>query len=51
MATTDDRRDRILSAFQQILTERKNLDSKIATKAEQAEQAQNQQVLAIALVD
>lgn len=48
MATTDDRRDRILSAFQQILTERKNLDSKIATKAEQAEQAQNQQVLAIA---
>ena len=49
MATTDDRNAHIIEAFQQILAERDSVDARIATKAEAAEQAQNQQILAVAL--
>lgn len=41
-----DNRTKILNAFQTILAERQTLASKLATREEEAEKAQNQQVLA-----
>jgi hypothetical protein len=43
-----DSKQQLLQAFQQILTERKKLESKIATKQEEAEKAKNQELLAAA---
>ncbi|NEO89487.1 MAG: hypothetical protein F6K56_04190 [Moorea sp. SIO3G5] len=45
MVATKDSKDQIFQAFEQILKERQNIDSKIATKEEEAEKAKNQQVL------
>ncbi len=44
-----DSKARIMQAFGQILAERQPLDAKIATKEEEAEQAQNTEILARAL--
>lgn len=43
-----DSKSRILETFQQILAERQKIESKVATKEEEAEKQKNQQVLAIA---
>ncbi|NWF61570.1 MAG: hypothetical protein HXY43_20540 [Fischerella sp.] len=43
-----DSKQQILQAFQQILADRKKLESKIATKQEEAEKAKNQQILEVA---
>lgn len=48
MVATKDSKDQILKAFQQILTDRQKLDSKIATKEEEAEKEKNKQVLEVA---
>jgi DNA repair exonuclease SbcCD ATPase subunit len=41
-------KQQLMQAFQQILAERKKLESKIATKQEEAEKAKNQEILAAA---
>ncbi|RCJ31990.1 hypothetical protein A6770_19265 [Nostoc minutum NIES-26] len=43
-----DSKQQLMQAFQQILAERKKLESKIATKQEEAEKAKNQEILATA---
>lgn len=43
-----DSKQQLMQAFQQVLNERKKLDSKIATKQEEADKAKNQEILAIA---
>ncbi len=48
MVATKDSKDQILKAFQQILTDRKKIDSKIVTKEEEAEKEKNKQVLEVA---
>lgn len=48
MATIDHQNAQIFQAFQQILTEQDNIDSRIATKAEQAELTKRQSTLAVA---
>src|SRR5919199_4591608 len=48
MVATKDSKDQIFKAFQQILTYRKTIDSKIATKEEEAEKEKNKQVLEVA---
>ncbi len=48
MVATKDSKDQILKTFQQILTDRKNFDSKIATKEEEAEKEKNKQVIEVA---
>ncbi|HEY9739116.1 MAG TPA: hypothetical protein V6C90_01370 [Coleofasciculaceae cyanobacterium] len=48
MVATRDSKDQIFKAFQQILTDRKKIDSKIATKEEEAEKEKNKQVLEVA---
>ncbi|MGB5959191.1 MAG: hypothetical protein WBG73_00925 [Coleofasciculaceae cyanobacterium] len=48
MVATKDSKEQIFKAFQQILTNRKNLDSKIATREEEAEKEKNKQLLEIA---
>jgi hypothetical protein len=48
MVTTKDSKEQILKTFHQILTDRKKIDSKIATKEEEAEKEKNKQVLEIA---
>lgn len=45
MVAIKDSRDQIFKAFQQILTNRKTTDSKIATKEEEAEKDKNKQIL------
>ncbi len=48
MVATKDSKDQIFKAFEQILNQRKTIDSKIATKEEEAEKQKNQQVLDVA---
>jgi DNA repair exonuclease SbcCD ATPase subunit len=48
MVATKDSKDQISKAFQQILTERKRIDSRIATKEEEAEKEKNKQILEVA---
>ncbi|MEW6492526.1 MAG: hypothetical protein AB1589_08455 [Cyanobacteriota bacterium] len=48
MVATKDTKEQIFKAFQQILTDRKKFDSRIATKEEEAEKAKNKQVLEVA---
>ncbi|HBY77766.1 MAG TPA: hypothetical protein DEG47_12370, partial [Cyanobacteria bacterium UBA11148] len=48
MVGIKDSKEQIFQSFQQILTERKKIDSKIATKEQEAEKAKNKQVLDIA---
>lgn len=48
MVATRDSKEQIFKAFEQILTNRKNLDSKIATREEEAEKEKNQQLLEVA---
>lgn len=48
MVATKDSKDQIFKAFEQILSQRKTIDSKIATKEEEAEKQKNQQVLEVA---
>jgi len=48
MVATRDSKEQIFKAFQQILTDKKKIDSKIATKEEQAEKEKNKQVLEVA---
>ena len=48
MVATRDSKEQILKAFQQILTYRKILDSKIATREEEAEKEKNKQLLEVA---
>ena len=48
MVATEDSKQRIFKAFQQILTDRKKIDSKIATKEEESEKEKNKQVLEVA---
>jgi len=43
-----DSKQQLMQAFQQILAERKKLESKIATKQEEAEKAKNQEILTAA---
>jgi hypothetical protein len=43
-----DSKQQLLQAFQQILTDKKKLESKIATKQEEAEKAKNKQILEVA---
>ncbi|MBD2251201.1 hypothetical protein [Nostoc parmelioides] len=43
-----DSKQQLMQAFQQILAEQKKLESKIATKQEEADKAKNQEILAIA---
>ncbi|MBH8561193.1 hypothetical protein I8748_03195 [Nostoc sp. CENA67] len=43
-----DSKQQLMQAFQQILTEKKKLESKIATKQEEAKKAKNQEILATA---
>ncbi|MCC5637407.1 hypothetical protein LC593_16475 [Nostoc sp. CHAB 5844] len=43
-----DSKQQLIQAFQQILAERKKLESKIATKQEEAEKAKNQEILTAA---
>ncbi len=48
MVATRDSKEQIFKTFQQILTDRKKIDSRIATKEEEAEKAKNKQVLEVA---
>ncbi|GAB4198522.1 MAG: hypothetical protein Fur006_48360 [Coleofasciculaceae cyanobacterium] len=48
MVATKDSKEQISKAFQQILTERKRIDSRIATKEEEAEKEKNKQILEVA---
>ncbi len=48
MVATKDSKELISTAFQQILTDRKRIDSRIATKEEEAEKEKNQQILEVA---
>lgn len=48
MVATKDSKELISKAFQQILTDRKRIDSRIATKEEEAEKEKNQQILEVA---
>lgn len=48
MVATRDSKEQIFKAFQQILTNRKTLDSKIATREEEAEKEKNKQLLEVA---
>lgn len=48
MVATKDSKEQIFKAFQQILTNRKTLDSKIATREEEAEKQKNKQLLEVA---
>jgi hypothetical protein len=48
MVATKDSKEQIFKAFGQILTDRKKIDSKIATKEEQAEKEKNKQLLEVA---
>jgi len=48
VVATKDSKDQIFQAFEQILNQRKTIDSKIATKEEEAEKQKNQQVLEVA---
>ncbi len=48
MVATEDSKQQIFKAFQQILTDRKKIDSKIATKEQEAEKEKNKQVLEVA---
>jgi hypothetical protein len=48
MVATKDTKDQIYKAFQQILTEKKKIESRIATKEEEAEKEKNKQVLEVA---
>lgn len=43
-----DSKQQLMQAFQQIIIDRKKLESKIATKQEEAEKAKNQELLAVA---
>ncbi|WP_427161264.1 hypothetical protein ACQFX9_06685 [Aliinostoc sp. HNIBRCY26] len=43
-----DSKQQLMQAFQQILNEQKKLESKIATKQEEADKAKNQEILALA---
>jgi hypothetical protein len=47
-STIKDSKQQLVQTFQQIRAERKKLDSKIATKQEEAEKAKNQEILTIA---
>ena len=49
MVASQDSKDQVFNAFQKILTDRKKLGSRIATKEEEAEKAKNEQVLKAAL--
>lgn len=48
MVATKDSKEQIFKAFEQILNQRKAIDSKIATKEEEAEKQKNKQVLELA---
>ncbi|HBB33679.1 MAG TPA: hypothetical protein DDZ80_01065 [Cyanobacteria bacterium UBA8803] len=48
MVAPKDSKEQISKAFQQILTDRKKIDSKIATKEEEAEKEKNKKVLEVA---
>lgn len=48
MVATKDSKEQIFKAFEKILADRKKIDSKIATKEEEAEKAKNTQILAVA---
>ncbi len=48
MVASRDSKDQVFAAFEQILTERKKLGSRIATKEEEAVAARNEQVLNVA---
>lgn len=48
MVATKDSKEQIFKAFGQILTDRKKIDSKIATKEEQAEKEKNKHLLEVA---
>lgn len=48
MVATKDSKEQIFKAFQQILTDRKRIDSRIATKEEEADKEKNKQVLQVA---
>lgn len=48
MVATKDSKEQISKAFQQILTDRKRIDSRIATKEEEADKEKNKQVLQVA---
>ena len=48
MVATRDSKEQIFKAFQQIITDRKTLDSKIATREEEAEKEKNKQLLEVA---
>lgn len=48
MVATKDSKEQIFKAFEQIIGDRKKIDSKIATKEEEAEKAKNKQILEIA---
>ena len=50
MASSQDGKDQVFNAFQKILTDRKKLGPKIATKEEEAEATRNKQVLKAASV-
>ena len=50
MVASQDSKDQVFNAFQKILTDRKKLGPKIATKEEEAETARNKQVLKAASV-
>ncbi|BAZ42821.1 hypothetical protein NIES4101_87910 [Calothrix sp. NIES-4101] len=45
IVASKDSKQQLMQAFQQILTERKNIESKIATKLEVAEKAKNKEIL------
>ena len=45
MVATKDSKEQIFKAFQQILTDRKKIDSRIATKEEEVKKEKNQQIL------
>jgi hypothetical protein len=48
MVATRDSKEQIFKAFQQILTDRKKVDSKIATREEEAEKEKNKELLEVA---
>jgi hypothetical protein len=48
VVATKDSKELISKAFQQILTDRKRIDSRIATKEEEAEKEKNKQILEVA---
>lgn len=48
MVATKDSKEQISKAFQQILTDRKRIDSRIATKEEEADKEKNKQILQVA---